>query len=267
MSNDGIRKPFTRAARDSARLGDRNDELLRDKDNAGKEHTPLFAQHPAPNLAPHGMKGIQRQPGTVLRTPREDIQITKGDPAQDLHLGGHIQSMDGYSFSVKAYDQPSQFGINGGRVSKLEIKDHGRPVVSYERGWDIMPITPQAHEALDKVMNHFDPPDLKIDPDRFQPGELTDGYIPERENVTFHAKVEPENHAQGLKGGPVTFLDLRENGLTVARYDHGWVMEPQTQKDRDSVQKISDTLEGFNREFKPLVPPENDKNKGRDIDR
>jgi hypothetical protein len=184
MSNDGIQKPFTGAARDVARPGERDLEHLRDKDNAGKDHTPRFAQYPAPNLAPHGMSGIKRG--------------LAPEPVTDL------------------------------------------------RG---------------------ETPDLAIDPDRFQPGELTDGFIPERKNVTFMAKVETENHAQGFKGGPVTFLDLRENGLTVARYDHGWVMEPKTQADRDSVQKIADTLEGFNREFKPLVPPEPDKDKDHDIDR
>ena len=40
---------------------------------------------------------------------------------------------------VKAYDEGSEFGINGGRISKLMIKIDGQTVVSYDRGWDIEP--------------------------------------------------------------------------------------------------------------------------------
>ena len=267
MSKDGIRKPFTRAARNSARPGDRNNELLRDKDNAGKEHTPRFAQYPAPNLAPHGMKGIQRQQFALAKGSELNIQLMKDDYTNAYHGQGRITSMEGYAFSIIVENQPSRFGMEGGRISKLEITKDNNQVLAYDGRWLLLPETPDAYVAMEKITSQIAPPDLSIDPDRFQPGELTDGYVPERENVTFHAKVEPENHREGFKGGPVTFLDLRENGLTVARYDHGWVMEPQTQKDRDSVQKISDTLEGFNREFKPLVPPDHDKDKGPDIDR
>lgn len=40
---------------------------------------------------------------------------------------------------VKAYEEGSEFGINGGRISKLMIKIDGQTVVSYDRGWDIEP--------------------------------------------------------------------------------------------------------------------------------
>ena len=47
----------------------------------------------------------------------------------------------GYDYQVKHYDEPSEdFGIDGGRISKLHIKRHGEnwgnTLVSYERGWD-----------------------------------------------------------------------------------------------------------------------------------
>lgn len=45
-----------------------------------------------------------------------------------------------YRFQVKHYGEGSQFGINGGRVSKLWIADRdGRCVVNYDRGWDVKP--------------------------------------------------------------------------------------------------------------------------------
>lgn len=40
---------------------------------------------------------------------------------------------------VKAFDEPSHWGINGGRISKLMIKIDGEVVANYDRGWDIEP--------------------------------------------------------------------------------------------------------------------------------
>ncbi len=40
---------------------------------------------------------------------------------------------------VKAYDEGSVYGINEGKISKLEIKIDGKTVVAYDRGWEIEP--------------------------------------------------------------------------------------------------------------------------------
>ena len=40
---------------------------------------------------------------------------------------------------VKAYEVGSDYGINGGRISKLTIKIDGETVVNYDRGLDIEP--------------------------------------------------------------------------------------------------------------------------------
>lgn len=40
---------------------------------------------------------------------------------------------------VKAYDEGSEFGINGGKISKRRITMDGQTVVNYDRGWDIEP--------------------------------------------------------------------------------------------------------------------------------
>jgi hypothetical protein len=39
----------------------------------------------------------------------------------------------------KHFDEPSEWGIDGGRISKLQIKIEGRIVVNYDRGWDVEP--------------------------------------------------------------------------------------------------------------------------------
>ena len=41
---------------------------------------------------------------------------------------------------VKAFDEPSEeYGINGGKISKLSIKINGEFTANYDRGWDIEP--------------------------------------------------------------------------------------------------------------------------------
>ena len=40
---------------------------------------------------------------------------------------------------VKYYDEPSAYGINEGRISKLRIEKDGVDTCVYDRGWDIKP--------------------------------------------------------------------------------------------------------------------------------
>jgi hypothetical protein len=41
---------------------------------------------------------------------------------------------------VKHYEEPSEeYGINGGKISKLTIKVKGCVTANYDRGWDIEP--------------------------------------------------------------------------------------------------------------------------------
>ena len=62
-------------------------------------------------------------------------------------------------YAVKRYDNPSEYGINGGRVSKLEIwtDDECESRVRYERGWDICPASDDeaANAALSMLLERF----------------------------------------------------------------------------------------------------------------
>lgn len=42
-------------------------------------------------------------------------------------------------YIAKVYDEPSEYGINEGRISKLQIKIDGVTVAEYDRGWDLEP--------------------------------------------------------------------------------------------------------------------------------
>lgn len=46
-----------------------------------------------------------------------------------------------FKYWVKHYEEGSEFGIDGGKVSKLTIRkmDSARDIVNYDRGWDIEP--------------------------------------------------------------------------------------------------------------------------------
>jgi len=57
---------------------------------------------------------------------------------------------------VKVYDKPSRFGINHGRVSKLWAMRDGRPVISYDRGWDIQPTTAEDGNLLTHILCCFE---------------------------------------------------------------------------------------------------------------
>ena len=51
-------------------------------------------------------------------------------------------------YTIKVFDEPSKFGINHGKISKLQLKKDGEIVANYDRGWDIYPTTKEAELAL-----------------------------------------------------------------------------------------------------------------------
>lgn len=56
-------------------------------------------------------------------------------------------------YSVKVYEEVSQFGINGGKISKLTLKIGGVIIANYDRGWDIEPTCEEANLALCILLN------------------------------------------------------------------------------------------------------------------
>lgn len=57
---------------------------------------------------------------------------------------------------VKHYDEPSEvYGLNGGKISKLNIKINGTVAANYDRGWDIEPTCKEAELALCFLLNNY----------------------------------------------------------------------------------------------------------------
>ncbi|EOV1115899.1 hypothetical protein ACOLYJ_002496 [Listeria monocytogenes] len=56
------------------------------------------------------------------------------------------------TFCVKHFEEPSEFGIDEGRISKLELRVKGKIVANYDRGWDIQPTDEAVEKALKYVL-------------------------------------------------------------------------------------------------------------------
>ena len=61
-----------------------------------------------------------------------------------------------FQFCAKVYGAPSNYGIDRGRVSKLEIKKGTMPVVNYQRGWDIQLGSDEVHEIFRAVLEYLE---------------------------------------------------------------------------------------------------------------
>ena len=69
---------------------------------------------------------------------------------------GRIKVYDSvFHYWMKQYDEGSQFGIDGGRISKLMLKRDGIIVCNYDRGWDIEPTCKEAELALCILLNNY----------------------------------------------------------------------------------------------------------------
>lgn len=86
------------------------------------------------------------------------ITITEGNPETDLGLSGKLTDAPDYSFHAKVYDVGSEYGIDGGRISKLNLYHQDLPVAQYDRGeWDASPesLSPEHKQALGKIVKAF----------------------------------------------------------------------------------------------------------------
>ena len=68
-----------------------------------------------------------------------------------------------YEFYALVFQTGSQYGINGGRVSKLSVRRKievfsgvSRYIINYDRGWDIEPETEEYKLILDTLVEYFE---------------------------------------------------------------------------------------------------------------
>ena len=56
---------------------------------------------------------------------------------------------------VKHFEEGSEWGIDGGRISKLECRADGETLLHYERGWDKKPTTKLAKQAYATMLKMY----------------------------------------------------------------------------------------------------------------
>lgn len=56
-------------------------------------------------------------------------------------------------YCIKVYEEPSIYGIDKGKISKLSLSIHGKCVANYDRGWDVKPTCETAIRALEKILS------------------------------------------------------------------------------------------------------------------
>jgi hypothetical protein len=54
---------------------------------------------------------------------------------------------------MKQFDEGSEWGINGGRISKLMLKRNGEIVFNYDRGEDVAPVDENTALALEILLH------------------------------------------------------------------------------------------------------------------
>jgi len=76
-----------------------------------------------------------------------------------MWINGVVTGPDGndYYWWAKQYPAGSQYGIAGGRISKLEIKaaHRGRSLYHYDRGLDVPPAFDEVECVLEMILDAY----------------------------------------------------------------------------------------------------------------
>lgn len=58
-----------------------------------------------------------------------------------------------FHYWLKVYEEGSEWGIDGGKVSKLMLKRNGEIAANYDRGWDINPTDLDTQLAMEILLH------------------------------------------------------------------------------------------------------------------
>ena len=82
---------------------------------------------------------MQTETQTKDKAMADEITLEHGPRANDNWTKGTV-TCNGvtYDFNIKHYDEPSEFGIGHGRISKLWLRRRGdaHPSLCFDRGWE-----------------------------------------------------------------------------------------------------------------------------------
>ncbi|RVT87166.1 hypothetical protein DXV76_03515 [Rhodobacteraceae bacterium CCMM004] len=101
-----------------------------------------------------------KKESAIAVKPGEPLRMESGAYQTD----GSLVSMPGYSFVARIEPERSQQGIEGGKITRLDLRKDGATVASFNRGWDKMPKTAEQVEAVHRIRQGFG----DVRPTRFQ---------------------------------------------------------------------------------------------------
>lgn len=88
----------------------------------------------------------------ALKTMDKHIQL--GRIRNGGYVEGKLKDVPGYTIQLVVFEENSQFGINGGQLSKLWIFDESnQPVIVYDRGWSRKPKDPKLANIVKDIAN------------------------------------------------------------------------------------------------------------------
>ena len=106
------------------------------------------------------------------------------------------------TFEAKVFDNPSVFGIDDGRISKLSIRNANEEFVNYDRGWDIEPSMPEHRKIYEAVVSTLNDLDMVHNRDNGSQGRL-------------HDKLEAAKEKTALREFEVTITETLQTKITV----------------------------------------------------
>ncbi|QFT63782.1 hypothetical protein [Roseivivax sp. THAF30] len=118
-----------------------------------------WAQEPESTEAQEAVQKVRESfdPDHAHDADQEMEPQLEPDDDRSLFTDGCLVTLPEYEFQAKLYDEPSKHGIDGGRISKLDIRKDGELVASYDRGWSQEPETPEEKQALHTIKQELDP--------------------------------------------------------------------------------------------------------------
>jgi hypothetical protein len=84
------------------------------------------------------------------------IKVKEKAPTAPNWKEGALRVYDeSYHYWAKVYETGSQYGIDGGRVSKLTIRRNGEIVANFDRGWDVTPVDEGTQLAMEIILHQY----------------------------------------------------------------------------------------------------------------
>ena len=86
------------------------------------------------------------------------VAVTGGDPLTGFAFSGYVRGYRDYFFRAKVHDRGSKFGIECGRVSKLEVRRERELIVRYDRQGLHLLSDARNQDVLTRIIDAFPEP-------------------------------------------------------------------------------------------------------------